>query len=420
MLAVLAAVVVVATFVQQPIGDDDGRMPGEEIPVVRDASASPSPSPLAGPTTGPETSPTWTLLPPAPLPPGTPTTAVAHGSTLLVWDHAGSGRMLRLLLDVGWDGRWVEGAVAPLRLAGGHVMVPTPHGILVTAGTDLAGQASTAALRYDPRQDLWERLPDLPGGGRLSPGAAWVEPWSSLVVWGGVGADGTLAADGRRLLLDPPNDTVVWAEAPVPDLGLQPRRDPHVMPTTDGYAVWGGRDEAGAWLEDGAYVGDGGVISVPDDPPRRPARAAAVTAGRELITWGAPDDPLLRPGWRWSPSRRGSSAAWHAAAPELGVDAPRADPSMVVTRRIPPEGGRLDSLQLVVFGGASPASGAPRTDALLVDVSSGEARRLPPAPLAGRTGETLAWTGERLIVWGGRSDGTPQVDGATTELPPLP
>jgi hypothetical protein len=56
--------------------------------------------------------------------------------------------------------------------------------------------------------------------------------------------------------------------------------------------------------------------------------------------------------------------------------------------------------QLLVWGGRAPAGGA-RADGAAYDPAADRWSRLPPAPVAGRFGHAAVWTGTELLVWGG-------------------
>jgi hypothetical protein len=55
---------------------------------------------------------------------------------------------------------------------------------------------------------------------------------------------------------------------------------------------------------------------------------------------------------------------------------------------------------LVVWSGSA-RSGSYPSDGALYDAGTRRWRRIPPAPISGRTAAAAAWTGTRLVVWGG-------------------
>jgi hypothetical protein len=82
--------------------------------------------------------------------------------------------------------------------------------------------------------------------------------------------------------------------------------------------------------------------------------------------------------------------AWSALP--LSPLSPRAEAAAVVWT------GRL----LFVWGGATgPSAGALLNDGAVWDSSADEWRMLPPAPLSARTRASAVWTGRQVIVWGG-------------------
>ncbi len=72
--------------------------------------------------------------------------------------------------------------------------------------------------------------------------------------------------------------------------------------------------------------------------------------------------------------------------------------------------GIAAALLLVALGGlallqrGNDDSGVTGGDASVPPLEIGEWRTLPPAPLAGREGHSVVWTGEEMIVWGGAPD----------------
>ena len=60
-------------------------------------------------------------------------------------------------------------------------------------------------------------------------------------------------------------------------------------------------------------------------------------------------------------------------------------------------GDRIIYLGEAVHG----VKGACRNDGLIYDLAAGTWTSIPPAPLKGRSGSALAWTGKKLVVWSG-------------------
>lgn len=58
---------------------------------------------------------------------------------------------------------------------------------------------------------------------------------------------------------------------------------------------------------------------------------------------------------------------------------------------------------MIVWGGS--ATGGPANDGAALDVSSAVWKPLAPSPLSGRTGHSAVWTGSKMIVFGGQTRG---------------
>ncbi|HSH23644.1 MAG TPA: hypothetical protein VK975_06255 [Acidimicrobiales bacterium] len=75
--------------------------------------------------------------------------------------------------------------------------------------------------------------------------------------------------------------------------------------------------------------------------------------------------------------------------------------------------------ELVVWGGRGCAAGrcdnetsAPFGDGAAYDPDADRWRALAPSPLSARSGAAAAWTGDEVVMWGGRDASGPLVDGA--------
>lgn len=128
-------------------------------------------------------------------------------------------------------------------------------------------------------------------------------------------------------------------------------------------------------------------------------------------------------GW-WSESGRGSVAlALVIAAVGLGgcVDAtpaspardavPSPSPSPTETRRSPAASALPSSSAVATAEGVFVWGDLRRRDGGVVGRDLGW-RPVPPAPIAPRVGAAMAWTGDRVLVWGGEDSPRTYGDGA--------
>lgn len=67
---------------------------------------------------------------------------------------------------------------------------------------------------------------------------------------------------------------------------------------------------------------------------------------------------------------------------------------------------------LFAWGGRPDRGGSFESSGLLFDLETGEPVDVPQAPILGRYGPGVVWTGSDFVVFGGRSDDGPMVDGA--------
>jgi hypothetical protein len=322
-------------------------------------------------------------------------------------------------------------------------MVWTPTGVLVFAGAT-HDQSKVDGARYDPGRDRWHPIRRGPLDWRSDAAVAWTG--DRLVVWGGAR---DMPVEQAGAAYHPASDT--WTPiAPAP-----------MKPGAVRAAVWTGR-ELLVWREGGqgaAYDPRRDAwrrLSAAFPQPRADRdRPAAVWTGREVLIWsGCPDsyprcddgdkgelddgaayDPA---GDRWRPiapsplaPRSGQQAVWtgsellvwggdvhqtakgvYAAAYDPAADrwrtvptgplAPRSNHTMVWTGR-----------KLLVWGGVASGTGTGYlADGAAFDPATGTWRSLPGAPVRGRAHHVAAWTGQELLIWGGRAGAGPRADGA--------
>ena len=294
----------------------------------------------------------------------------------------------------------------------GQSMVWTGSELIVWGGTiaspPSSGLWTNAGFSYDPVCDAWRpiRLDDTTPEPRAFHSAVWTG--SEMIVWGGEtwseDADPpyfVALGDGGRY--DPAEDR--WL--PVPDVGAPgPRLEHTAVWTGTEMIVWGGlTPEAPVVfpppifpdytpLDDGARYDPafGGWTSMGGSPPTARGRAAAAWTGDTLFVVGGSD------GTSWLDPDVDSTTfasydpvddSWDTSLPQPPAGGPMSPPF---------EGPQAlwtgESLWV-----AQPASGR-----LLANYRFGVWTQPPPPPPPSRSDRrysSLAWTGRRLILWGG-------------------
>jgi N-acetylneuraminic acid mutarotase len=237
------------------------------------------------------------------------------------------------------------------------------------------------------------------GSAVSAPGARYghtgVWTGSQLLVWGGTIAGSPGATGGNY---DPRTDT--WA--PVSTVDSPSARSGHsAVWTGDRLLVWGG---FGA-----GYLGTGRAYSparltwtalaTTGAPAGRDGQAAVWTGARMVIWGGRNRDGLLADGSAYDPT----GGAWSALPSLNAPSARRLATAVWAGDRLIVFGGEGDA-GVVGTGAALPLTGG-ATPGAWQALAGGN------APSA-RVAHTAVWTGTKMIVWGGKSGGTPLGDGA--------
>ena len=349
--------------------------------------------------------------------------AVWTGDEMIIWGGFG-GKSGDAPLVYGTGARYhlKENAWSPLSADGApsprfnHTVVWTDKEMLVWGGyTDGATAYQGCHLDchrndgacYNPATDSWRTLSTANAPSKRS-GAAAVWTGQELIVWGG-GNENEALRDGGRYL--PAFDR--WL--PLPTEGAPSAR-------VGAQAFWTGREMIvlGGYSRDYQVMyQDGAAFSLETGRwrslPAGGVRSLALWTGQEILTWGGRlDGTWVNTGMRYNPEKR--KQTW-AAISTLGAPSPRGQPSW---------GAVWTGEGLLFCGGwnggqyfnetyyyrpdrdtgSVPTQAARPTDQThsptgVPQASAWEKRSI--APLEPRKDFTAVWTGDAMILFGGRT-----------------
>ena len=279
-----------------------------------------------------------------------------------------------------WDNGTLGGIPEP-RV--GHTAVWTGTLMLVWGGTQV-GTTGTGE-RYDPLIDTWS--PINPSGAptnRSLHTATWTG--NEMVVWGGKYDVFTLSSGGRY---NPATDT--WtAMSGIPTLG--PRYSHTAIWTGTEIIFFGGRGDFGAWPppQGSRYnpaTNSWTAITTPGWTAK--SNHSAVWTGTRMLIWGGSEGGIATPnGGAYDPASNTWSTITNTGAPPAALNH-----TAVWT-----------GSKMIVWGGEAQTNGTqrstggiydPQTDSWIPTSTAG-------APAA-RAMHAAVWTGNQMVIWGGRS-----------------
>jgi len=373
-------------------------------------SAPKGSGPIVGAPTDPGAGPArpqgWRKLPPAPLRSRHNASTVWTGREMIVWGGAWRAGNASILLEDGaaYDpagDRWRQIANSPLAPRSQAFIAWTGSRVLIWGGQQKgsvtgAGDEFSDGALYDPAKDTWKPMAAWPLAERYGARAVWTG--KRLVVWGGASA-----AAGK----DPP---------PLADGAAY---DPSDNKWTKlSAAPIGGRIAplAGARGDSVLFSWGPGEIK---DGQRVPASDSALyDAGANRWSGAAPAPPPPKETWCRDAPRcvgidagsrvvfAGQGLAWDAAGNRWTPTAPSvfADPFLEGKAQA------WTGSRVMFWGGGTsdtPGDVPPATvlpGGAIYDVASDRWDTLPAAPLAPRARGSAVWTGREFIVWGGEAD----------------
>lgn len=338
----------------------------------------------------------WAMLPTTDAPLGREFhTAVWTGEEMLIWGgrsgddlNLGNGARYRPT-----SAQWVNLPDSNLEGRYDHVAVWTGTEMIVWGGFTMSSSRADGA-RYHRASDTWKPIAQQGApAGRGGTVAVWTG--TEMIIWGGVGDSGLLN-DGSRY--NPETDR--WT--PLPPTDLSPRRAHCAVWTGTELIIWGGLGADGT-LNDGRRFDPVRNTWTPLPAANAPAVRAfpeAVWTGKEMVVWGGFDESsgvFVNSGGRYDPAKD----RWEATSL---TDAPS-----------PRWYGRAvwNGRAMVVWGGSADLSSkVPLNDGASYDPASDIWSALPATDLRGRTVHSAVWTGQEMLLWGGRTGDTRLNDGA--------
>jgi N-acetylneuraminic acid mutarotase len=302
----------------------------------------------------------WRELPPPPLP-ALPNTITWTGTELLTFVYPNDGD--RAVLGAAYNpatNAWREVAESPMDGGWAGPVVWSGTEVLFLSHLTWSGSGLQTNAAYDPSADAWRALASPQGGGFSGLRPVWTGR-DVLLHPGSVAYDPS--SDSWRELMPPPGRrdageafTAVWTGVDM--------------------LVWGGGDLDSHWAR------ADGVAFRPE--PRPPATTEPTLAPTPIGTVDVTATELTPP----IQPTIGGSGVWTGA-------------EVIVW------GGQFDTDPATAFSArAFTAAGA------AFDPASGTWRTLQRAPLDPRVGHVTAWTGSRMLIWGGTDHAVLFEDGA--------
>lgn len=322
-------------------------------------------------------------------------TAVWTGSEMIVWgggnDSCGpycaqsDGARYVPAIDA-W--RAMSSTDAPVGRVG-HTAVWTGTEMIVWGGAH--GQITAfynTGGRYNPTTDTWTATTTTGApGARDSHTAVWTG--SRMIVWGGMDNPSTGHTLNSGGCYDPATDS--WTPTSTQSAPSARHRHTAVW-TGQQMLIWGGYYDA---FQGGRYdpATDTWTSITMTGAPNPRASHAAVWTGQEMLVWGGTlSTQSYRDGGRYNPTTDSWGAITATGAPANSY-APRA--AWTGSEMIVWGGFNFDQNTTLACGGRyNPASG---------QWASTSSLKAPEA----RVDHSAVWTGEELIVWGGRTSWSP-------------
>lgn len=376
---------------------DRAAEPATPLAVEQVEPAEPEPDPVEAPAAEePPGVGEWRALPPAPIDGRHSALTLVFGRGMLLWggvDEAGEVRRDGAVYRVDAQ-EWYPLTEAPLALVSARgvglwsspcTVEPCAGGVIVLGDDEQTGEATALRVDLRRRESTWRVLQAPPDG-------AWL--WHTAI-W-----------DGREVLV---LEDSARSGAAARLIGYDPRADAWTERPSGPIAGWSGSRSARA----GPFVHMTGLL---------PGLSRTAIATYDGQGWTDPHPAPVEGHWHPEivPSPSGGplliAGNHHTEGPRAFVwssalgwsTLPELPPSHLrVEQHLARTGGRI-----IAWSGDELGLGLvlPRPDADRWEL-------MAPAPGPGRRDAAVAWTGTRLVVWGGRAGEEVLEDGAAFRLP---
>jgi len=259
--------------------------------------------------------------------------------------------------------------------------------------SDYLSRLATGAL-YTEATDSWAAIADGPSGSaRSAAPAVYAESAGKILVWGGLGSGGTAVADGYAYSVS--GNT--WSAMSTTN---QPAaRESHVAIWTGSkLIIWGGK----AWpniLNSGALYDpstDTWTTMSTTNAPAGRINFSAVWTGSKLVVWGGDND-----------SSGGTSSYYSdGAIYDLSANTWTALPTAGATSGRTKHRAAWTGTKMVIWGGNTATTTSSNTGGIY-NLSTNKWEYLPSSDAPGaRFGHFMGWDGTHVVVWGGTSAGS--------------
>jgi N-acetylneuraminic acid mutarotase len=259
-----------------------------------------------------------------------------------------------------------------------HTAIWTGAEMIVWGGS--AGPLTNTGGRYFPSTDTWAATSTIGAPqARREHVAAWTG--TEMIVWGGNIGGAGIASGGRY---NPTTDS--WAPTST-EAAPAARYGHHSVWTGSEMIVWGGWDGLTNHASGGRYTPSTDTWTGMSTAGPSNHYATAVWSGTEMILWA---------GQGTSDGRYDPSTDTWAPISGVGAPSPRSTHTAVWAGD-----------EMIVWGGFATSTYAALNTGGRYDPSSDSWTPTSTASApGGRHGHTAVWTGNEMIVWGGRANGS--------------
>ena len=332
------------------------------------------------------------------------------GSKMLVWGGSSNTETFGQSMNISHNTQgkiydpatnsWSDMGTVPMELSSGmnFAGVWTGTQMIIWGGQSSSGTPARAG-RYTPGTDTWQTVSSIPGDPMLpNDGSSLVWSGTEMILWGG-GDGPSVSNAGYRY--NPATDS--WST--MTTTGAPEARSRHVAAWIGSeMVVWGGRSASGPGM---SFYSNGGRYnpatntwsSIADtNAPASRQKMSATPTSTHLLVWGglqavemSSNIKFLKYGGSLNPS----TGTWTQLA--NGSPAPRGGHSMVWT-----------GTEIIIWGGATSTMANGSFDSSFNDGARFNPATGVWTPLSrlnapiGRYGHSTVWTGTEMIIFGGQ------------------